>query len=410
MDSAEYIRQLARLPKELAFPEAEYRRRVAAVRAEMGRAGLDALLLTFPPTLCYLAGYTTFATDKHACLLLPRTGDPVLQVASVDIPAAILPGWLDNIVAFDWHDSASVPAGIVSMIEGAGLSGGRIGVEFNRASLTQHLYSELVRRLPRARFEDTPAAVLKARLTKSAAEQDCLRKAAALTVAGVNASLAALAPGKTANEAAAAGFAAILAAGGEYFSSQPILAPGYKSGSIHATFQREILKAGDTVLLEYGGVYQRYTAPMARTAVIGEPSPAIRRVAAAVRDALNILIDRAKGGRPVAEVARAAQVAHRPVAEAFFAGVYGYSVGLGLPPTWNEQTFYLTEDNPDVLLPGMVFHLVPFLRIPGKFGVAISETILVTDTGCEVLTDVPAHPDRDLIVIPADRRRWACLF
>jgi Xaa-Pro aminopeptidase len=76
---------------------------------------------------------------------------------------------------------------------------------------------------------------------------------------------------------------------------------------------------------------------------------------------------------------------------------------FGLPPTWNEQLFYLAEDNKNVLMPGMVFHLVPFLRVPGKYGVALSETILITESGCEVLTDVPGSPPRDLIVIPEDQ-------
>jgi Xaa-Pro aminopeptidase len=120
----------------------------------------------------------------------------------------------------------------------------------------------------------------------------------------------------------------MLAAGGEYFSSQPILAGGPRSGSIHAIFKRGTLKSGDTVLMEYGGCYQRYTAPIARTAVIGEPSSAVRRVADAARDALNALIENARGGREVAEVVETARKFIVRAPEAFFGGVYGYSVGF----------------------------------------------------------------------------------
>lgn len=42
----------------------------------------------------------------------------------------------------------------------------------------------------------------------------------------------------------------------------------------------------------------------------------------------------------------------------------------------------------------MVFHTPLAFRLPGKFGVGISETIRITDSGCESLTTMP----RDLHV------------
>ena len=44
---------------------------------------------------------------------------------------------------------------------------------------------------------------------------------------------------------------------------------------------------GQRRFLEYGGVRQRYTAPMMRTAVIGEPSPEVLCVAEAVKDTVS---------------------------------------------------------------------------------------------------------------------------
>ena len=48
------------IPKELAFDESEYRRRLDRVRALMAERGLDALLVTEVPNVCYLSGYDTF--------------------------------------------------------------------------------------------------------------------------------------------------------------------------------------------------------------------------------------------------------------------------------------------------------------------------------------------------------------
>ena len=43
----------------------------------------------------------------------------------------------------------------------------------------------------------------------------------------------------------------------------------------------------------------------------------------------------------------------------------------------------------------MTFHLIPFVNIPGLMSVGVSETVLVTESGCEALT---ANVDRRLFV------------
>jgi Xaa-Pro dipeptidase len=47
---------------------------------------------------------------------------------------------------------------------------------------------------------------------------------------------------------------------------------------------------------------------------------------------------------------------------------------------------YLMEGSEDVLEPGMAFHTPLALRMPKEWGVAFSESIVVTDGGCEFLT------------------------
>src|SRR5215831_2109583 len=102
MQGREYLAELTRTPppKELAFPVAEYRDRVAKVRAQMEAARLDLLLVTHPPNLCYLAGYNTFAVGRHACLLIPARGDLAIQVSAMEIPAVILTGWVESIESY----------------------------------------------------------------------------------------------------------------------------------------------------------------------------------------------------------------------------------------------------------------------------------------------------------------------
>src|SRR4029077_8618682 len=74
------------IPKELAFPEAEYRLRIDKVRSLIAERGLDALLVTEVPNVCYLSGYDTFVPNNFSCLTLSGVREPTLQVAEFEIP------------------------------------------------------------------------------------------------------------------------------------------------------------------------------------------------------------------------------------------------------------------------------------------------------------------------------------
>ena len=126
---------------------------------------------------------------------------------------------------------------------------------------------------------------------------------------------------------------------------------------------------------------------MMRTIAMGEPGKTVRQLAAAVVETLNLVIENVKPGRVAGDVARAASKGLASLgSDAFFHGGYGYSVGLGFPPTWDEGLFSIAENVDGVLAPGMTFHLPIAVRIPGQCGVALSETISVTESGCEVLS------------------------
>jgi Xaa-Pro dipeptidase len=76
----------------------------------------------------------------------------------------------------------------------------------------------------------------------------------------------------------------------------------------------------------------------------------------------------------------------------------GYSMGVSFPPGWGEgHALSLGSGEPTVLEPGMVFHVPVNIRLWGEAFVAASETVLVTPTGRDVLTDCPP---RGLVLKP----------
>src|SRR6185312_1303852 len=116
---------------------------------------------------------------------------------------------------------------------------------------------------------DATDLVSRMRIHKSPAEVECLRQAARYTDAGFTAALAAVKPGATENDVAAAAVQAMVAAGSEYFSIDPHIRTGMRTSMAHATYRRTVIGKGDPFIIEMGGVHNRYTAPIYRTISAG---------------------------------------------------------------------------------------------------------------------------------------------
>ena len=123
MDHIEYMRLLRSGPieKELPFTQEEYDERVTKVRAEMGKDGLDGLIVVSPANLHYLSGYYTFSISNLTALVIPADGDPGVVTASCEIPAAILSGWVEDVVSFAWNEGDLIASKVAAMLEARGL-------------------------------------------------------------------------------------------------------------------------------------------------------------------------------------------------------------------------------------------------------------------------------------------------
>ena len=136
---------------------------------------------------------------------------------------------------------------------------------------------------------------------------------------------------------------------------------------------------------------QRYAAPLFRCGTVGPAPLDASRLAAACIASLEAVIARMKPGATSHEV-------HMESRQSFTRHGYGdlhghrtgYSVGINYPPDWGEGNIMsLLEGDERELKPGMVFHIVPGVFVPRRFLINISETVLVTETGCEPLTRYP---------------------
>lgn len=388
--------------RELAFPETEYRRRIATAQARMREDGLDALVLHNPASSCYMTGYDSHMPPSYAVTIIPQTGEPVFSCAELETPVMLLHGILTDIRIFDWTKAQDTAADLAGVLSDMGFANGRIGIElsndenFSNGAYDVSSYLTLTRTLPQAEIVDATHVVLAQRLIKSEAELAHMRTAGEYTWAALQASIAVTHAGVNENEIAAAAYQGAVSAGSELMTIDPMLLTGPRTGLIpHIPYRRHQVNEGDTVYMEYSGAHWRYNAPSMRTTVIGPPSPKVQGLADASIEVLETLIGAARAGRTGHDVAMDAAPVWQKVPGVHFQGGYGYAIGMGNQPSWCEQARYFAEGDEHELQAGQTFHLPICCLYPGEFGVGFSETIAITKEGAEVIT--PGH-QRELIV------------
>ena len=375
------------LPQELAFSHPEYERRLGLARERMDAEGMGLLLVFHPPHVFYLSGYQSFSVYNGECVVLPLDGDPLLVVDPPELGGALMHTWLD--LAYGYDREVDGAAFLATLLANTGLDEGRIGIETASRALPVQFYDRLKEGLPRAELVDGSDIVTQVKARKFPEEIEYLRRAAAITDLGMKAALDAVEAGTTDSDVARAAHDAMIGAGSEYMCVQPIVTTGRRSGILHSTHKRVRLENGDAVLIEMGGCVNRYTAPVMRAATVGEPPGEVERVANACLAALERVLATIRPGVTGHDVAEAGWEALREAGDDIvFHGNFGYSIGAGFPPTWADGAAAITLGSHAPLEPGMVFHHPVAVRKLGRFGVAFSETTVVTDDGCDVLTDV----------------------
>jgi Xaa-Pro dipeptidase len=382
----------------LAFPREEYDRRLEAVQKGMASRGIEGLLLFAPTNLAYLAGYNTIGYTNYQCLLVTADKNPILVVRLLEGPVAGATSWIETILTYEDHEDPATA--VRRAVEKAGLLSRPIAVERTSGFLNIRDYWHLEKVIGTI-FEDGSGLVENVRVIKSPVELEYMRIAARTTEAGMRATYEAIEEGKTENQIIAECYRAMVAAGSEFFSSQPIFTSGKKSGIAHTTFHRRTLKKGDPMIIEIGGVWNRYTSPLMRTAAVGKVSGKVQRMYDACREALEVALGAIRSGVRSEEVQAAIQsVIDRRGYEPNFRKRIGYSVGIGFAPGWGEgHIMDIKHHDSRELRPGMVFHVVPAMRQHAEYGVGVSETVAVTEKGVEVITNFP----RELFIAGAGK-------
>lgn len=365
------------------FERAEYRRRQAAVVQRLGDAGLDAIAVTANSHQEYLGGYDGSGDYFGPFpLILAPDRSPTYVVRAYDADAVRTASVIDEIVPYT--HLADAPRVWADTLRGMGLARARLGLELDAWNLAPADVARLQAELPELRIVDASRLVARVAAVKSAVELDVMRRAMAFTRVAVRRFQSELAEGVSEAEVRRAIDADIEAAGGGVRFSALLFGP--RTALPHGLPGPYRLARDQPAFTELAGWQSGYAAGLCRTAVLGHHAPAESLHAVAL-EALQAGLDAIRPGASAGDV----DAACRRVVEAAgrsptFRHRAGYQIGI----MWNDRgNLSLEPDAPDILEVDMTLHLPVILFERGRFGVGVSETVLVTGDGAECLSEVP---------------------
>lgn len=372
----------------LHFTADEFAARRKALQQRLQAEELDGLLIFRQESMYYLTGYDTFGYVFFQCLYFGADGDLFLLTRRPDLLQAQLTSDIQEIHIWVDGDDADPATDLKKLLAARKLQGKRLGVEYDSYGLTAKNGFRLKAVLDGfCELPDASMLVSHLRLIKSPAELVYVRRAAELADDALDEAHRLAGPGADEGEILAAMQGAVFRGGGDYPGNEYIIGSGPQALLVRYAAGRRKLDAKDQLTLEFAGTYRHYHACLMRTVLIGEaPQRQIDMHKAAV-GAMQACIDAIKPGVTFGEVF---EVHARAMDGAGFRdarlNACGYSLGTTFSPNWMDWPM-LYRNNPVELRPGIVLFLHMIL-VDGASRLAMNpgQTVVVTDTGCEVLS------------------------
>lgn len=262
----------------------------------------------------------------------------------------------------------------------------RIAVEQSTMTLAQ---AEMLR----GKFEIRAATGLveTLRLVKSDEEIMLIRKSVELNSKAFELGLKKARPGMREFELAAEIDFRMRRLGAERSAFETIVASGARTARPHARPTDARFLDGDLLLIDMGAMVDGYASDMTRMAHFGKPPKKVRDTYAHVLEAQLAALAAVKAGKMAGAVDKAARTV---LAKAGLGEAFVHSTGHGLGLEIHEDP-RIGKGGKTVLEAGMAITIEPGIYLDGWGGIRIEDTVVVTESGCDVLTET----SKDLRVI-----------
>jgi len=376
-----------------------------AVAAGMEAAGLDAICVFYPARVAYLTGFHHIPTERPIALVLGPHTRSALVVPAVEKEHAESSTSLDRVDVYFEYPGAEHPMERVSAIlTEIGAKPGRTGADHDGYIPYWGYRGPRLSELIGQPTFDAELIIESLRQVKSSAEIACIQLSCDWAVRAHRRMQSAVKTGKTEMECYAPGVTETL---GEMLREMPGWRPrgfggngltsmfvaGRSTAMPHGFVRGHGVQRGDVLVSGASADIDGYRSELERTMIVGEPSPPQVRAFEAMLAMQTRAIEVMAPGVPAGEVELATV---RLAEELGVADNLRHHVGHSIGLEGHEAPF-LDRGEETVLEAGMVFTVEPGVYINELGGFRHSDTVVITEDGCRVMTDYPREL-KDLII------------
>lgn len=374
----------------------EARTRTAELQDRMKAEGIAQAVFTDESSIAYLAGfwgYIGVEFGRPTMLIVRAEEEPVVVTPLMEREMVAAMTWVDDIRV--WEDAGQRSWGR-ALLEVLGGSPSDLWIE--KACVPAIVRNFLDDAYPGTPLKDIGPVLGAQRMIKSPFEIEIMKQAGQIAGAMMKAAHSSLAAGRREYESAlavidagtraAAGF--LTARGWEQFVSPMIhnlqvMQSGKDTSMVHRRASVREYQRADPVYFCFCNMVQfkQYKLGFDRMFHIAEVSDVAARVQQAAIDAQQAAVAAIRPGVVAEDVAAAANEVY-----AEYGYETGYRVGRAIGVSYLEAPELKAGDR-TVLKPGMTFAVDGGISLDGVTAGRIGDSVVVTETGCDYLTDYP---------------------
>ncbi|HEY1684232.1 MAG TPA: aminopeptidase P family protein [Tepidisphaeraceae bacterium] len=350
--------------------------RHSKVREALKALKLDGLLLTHHPDL----GYLTNFTGEDSIGLITEKDFFLATDFRYQEQAQIEAGWLK----MKLRDGQMADT-LTQLLSEAKVK--KVGFEANFTTVGQidALESALKKAGKAIQLVPLEDVMTNIRKVKDDNEVDLIRKSIAVAEEAYDAIRDEIKPGQTENYLAGLLVFELRSRGASNSSFPVIVAAGANSSLPHYRPGESLVERDQPLLLDWGAIYKCYCSDLTRTLMIGKVSHKMKEIYKVVHAAQEAAIGFLRAGVTTMQADR---VAREVIEKAGYGKQFGHGLGHGIGREIHELPTMRKTGGNEELRPGMIVTVEPGIYLPGEGGVRIEDDVLITHSGCEVLTSL----------------------
>jgi Xaa-Pro dipeptidase len=379
----------------------EYRRRLEKLRSHMREKEFDAYLITNGVSIFYFSHFYHMVTERPAALLIEPDGDPVFMgpLLEADHLRMQTPLIGDCYTYLDYPGEKHPMERFKEWIEELGYGMSKIGTDnpAGASGTMGYVGPKLNELVEDAEFIQDGQYLWDIREIKSREELDLIRESAKWGNLAHSYLQEYTRPGVYDMEVRLMAMLEATSAmkrslGSEYESIKGVAVSagfrgqiGIKSAIPHSIDLNKVIKEGDVLVTGAGADIGGYGSELERTMIVGKPTSKMEKMFKVMCKAQEAAADALKPGNTCSDVDKAS---NRVIKDAGYWNLVKHHTGHGIGLLGHEPP-YLDQGNDKILEPGMVVSIEPGIYELNYGGFRHSDTLIITEDGCEWVTYYP---------------------